>query len=387
MPTSDTKIQDAFRKVYGGMIDDRPPAPEWEEISTPTIRTTTVGGPNRRAGWLAAGAAAALVLVVMGGTLWLLGRGSGETGVGPGTESPTTTLPAAVARMTVVFAPGEITETEWDAFILVLQHFPSATGYFFADQPTAHEQALSLFTDDAAALDVLQEYPDIASSYAQVDFAVADDAFAFQEEVTSLEFVVTAVGSNGPRLGRGYGTSPDLSIGDDNVRARFWQYAYRSNLPPQLAQDPEGTATTTVQYSTDAQSTVFSGHIVAGDLPEGFSLADESGLHTEGDGLETSLNTYTRGNGPDDEEWAIIRVRWLPGLTLDVDEWVAARPDTAQATTVRGIPAALEMASSDDSKNLRFPTRGGVVLISGTGAVTIDDLELVAENIRFLEDG
>lgn len=250
MPTSDTKIQDAFRRVYGRMIDDCPPAPEWEDISTPTL--SAARAKQRRAGWLVAAGTAILMSVAVGGVVWLVGPRDGGVGVGPGTESPTTTLPAAVARMTVVFRPGELSEPEWDAFITVVGHYPSATGYFFADQATAREQAASLFADDVNALRVLGEYPDIATGYAQVDFAMADDAFAFQEQVTSLSFVVTAIGPNGPRLGRGYDTSPELSLGDDGVRAEFWQYAYRLDLPPEIqVQEAETTVTTTAISTTE----------------------------------------------------------------------------------------------------------------------------------------
>ena len=137
--------------------------------------------------------------------------------------------------------------------------------------------------------------------------------------------------------------------------------------------------------SAAPEEAIFRGQIVAKDLPSGFYLAEERGLAFDGE-LESARSVYVRGSDPDDEDWAIIRVRWLPGLSLDVDSWVAERGN-AEPTTVLGIAAVAEIAdpsSPDDGvKVLRFATRGGVVLLTANGPVTIGDLKVVAEGLEF----
>lgn len=127
---------------------------------------------------------------------------------------------------------------------------------------------------------------------------------------------------------------------------------------------------------------------VASKLPAGFYLVEELQLSGPEGAPESSKTVFLRGTDPDeDEDWAIIRVRWFPGLALDVDSWTLER-DHAEATTVRGLSASAEIAnpaSPDDGvKVLRFAMNGGVVLVTGNGPITIDDLKVVAEGLEFV---
>jgi hypothetical protein len=183
-------------------------------------------------GWALSTAAAAVVLLLAVGGLisWSGLVGGANSGSSDG-DSSATALPVAVARMTAMFRPGDLTDAEWDDFSSLVGRYDSAIGYLPVDQTTAHQQAVALFADDANARAVLNNYPDIASAYAQVDFAKTEDAYAFQEAAGSADYIVAIMGANGPRLARGYATSPELPISDDDARGAFWAYAYQSNLP------------------------------------------------------------------------------------------------------------------------------------------------------------
>lgn len=233
MPTSDTHITDEFRRVYGQMVDDSPFPPEWEDLWAAGLHSQPAA--TRHPGWVAV-VAAAVVVVAIGGMAILAGSPPSNQETVTGADGPTTTLTTPVARMTVVFTPGELSDAEWESFISVLRNYPSSVGYVPVDEATARQQAGEFFADDPDALDALDEYPHIASGYAHVDFADRDEAFAFQEEVTRLDFVVTAVGANGPHLGRGYVVLPDLRT--DDLRGDFWQYAYSSGRSPQTTLAP-----------------------------------------------------------------------------------------------------------------------------------------------------
>lgn len=229
MPTSEKQITDEFRRVYGQMVDDRPFAPEWEDLWAEGLHFKPA--TRRHPGWMAAVAAAVVTLVAIGGVAILAGNPPSSQEAVSGADSPTTTLTTPVARMTVIFTPGGPSDTEWESFISVLRNYSSSVGYVPVDEETARQQALDFFADDPDALDALNEYPHIASGYAHVDFAERDEAFAFQEEVSRLDFVVAAVGENGPHLGRGYVPLADLDT--DDLRGSFWQYAYSSGASPQ----------------------------------------------------------------------------------------------------------------------------------------------------------
>lgn len=229
MPTSDTQVTDEFRRVYGQMVDDSPFAPEWEDLWAEGLHPQPA--TRRHPGWMAAVAAAVVTLVAIGGVAILAGNPPSNQEAVTGADSPTTTLTTRMARMTVIFTPGGPSDAEWESFTSVLRNYSSSVGYVPVDEETARQQAGGLFADDPDALDALNEYPQIASAYAQVDFADRDEAFAFQEDVTRLDFVVAAVGENGPRLGRGYIPLADLDT--DDLRGSFWQYAYSSGASPQ----------------------------------------------------------------------------------------------------------------------------------------------------------
>ncbi len=237
MPTSDTEIRDAARHVFEMMVDDSPLSPEWGELPVPPLRTTNARrSPSRL---FAAMAAAVVVLVAVGGALWLVRASSPSVGPGPIAEAP---APVA-ARVTVVFTPGELTDAQLDVFGDVVANYESATSGEFIDEATAHKQALDHAAGDPDTLTVLDQRPDMAASYTQVGFADRDEAPAFQEQIGELDFVVAAIGSNGPHLGRGYGDLPAMSQDQDNLRSAIWQFLYNLDLPEQLHSNEPETST------------------------------------------------------------------------------------------------------------------------------------------------
>ncbi len=236
MPTSDTEIRDVVRHVFEKMVDDSPLSPEWAELAVPTPRS--VNERRSPSGLFAAMAAAVLVLVAVGGALWLVRTSSSTVGPGPIAESPA----PMVARVTVVFSPGELTDAQLDEFGDVVANYGPATGVEFFDEATAHKQARDHAAGDRDTLAVLDQRPDVAASYAQVAFTDRDEAPVFQEQVGGLDFVVVAVGSNGPRLGGGYGDLPAMSVEQDDVRGAVWQFFYNLDLPEQIRSNESETS-------------------------------------------------------------------------------------------------------------------------------------------------
>lgn len=70
-----------------------------------------------------------------------------------------------------MFRPGTLSEAEWKEFASPVGQYDKAIGYVAIDHATAYEPAFALFADDPRALAILEDYPDIASGYAPVDFA------------------------------------------------------------------------------------------------------------------------------------------------------------------------------------------------------------------------
>ncbi len=135
------------------------------------------------------------------------------------------------------------------------------------------------------------------------------------------------------------------------------------------------------------------GHLVVATLPSGFYLADQRGPDGPGGVPKSYMSVFFRGADPDDEDWAIIRVVWIPGESFDVASWVYLKSGPEEegsrsvtSTSVRGLPAVAEIAdpsSPDDGvKVLRFVDMGGIVRIVGNGPVTIEDLKAVAEGLE-----
>jgi len=249
MPTSDTQVRHVFRQVYGQMVDDTPLPPEWDELSISTLQPTRQ--KRSLSGVVVAVAAAVAVAVAVGGVAWLARGDSGRPDPGRGvtTGSETTiAVQVPVEWLTVVFRSGELTPAEWEAFVGVVDSYSTATVGESVDQSAAQRQARAHSAGDPDILAVLDEHPYAVTAFTQVGFAIRAETFAFQEEVTGLDFVVAAVGSNGPRLGGGYGDVPELTLDDDNIRAALWSYFYGLNLNDQ-AVDSGPDPTTTVDVS------------------------------------------------------------------------------------------------------------------------------------------
>jgi hypothetical protein len=304
MPTSDTQVRDAFRHIYGLMIDDSPLPPELEELSTLSLQSTT--GRKSWSGILAAAGAFVIVVAAVGGVAWFLGATTSPDDADsapPGAEAPTTTVPAALARVTVVFRPGELTDAEWDAFTGILRTYATAAGFVPIDEATARQQARAQAARDPDTLSVFDEHPYVVTGYAQVEFADREEAFAFQEEVGGLDFVVAAVGSNGPRLGGGYGSVPELSLEDDDVRSALWLYFYNLDLPDEI-RDRELDVTTTI--ARECMANPGSPLDVAGE-PDWRQYADYFPW-TDVDGCLVRIDVLAERAGPDHCGWEDSRV-------------------------------------------------------------------------------
>ncbi len=234
MPISDTELRGTVRHVYQKMVDDSPLSPEWGELPVPPLRTTNERrSPN---GLVAAMAAVVVVLVAVGGTLWIVRTSAPSVGPGPIAEAPA----RVVARVTVVFSPGEVTDAQFDVFGDVVANYGPDTDVEFIDEATADKQARDHAAGDPDTLAVLDQRPDVAASYAQVGFTDLDEAPAFQEQVGELDFVVVAIGSNGPLLGRGDSDLPAMSVEQDSIRGAVWQFLYNLDLPQQIrSNEPE----------------------------------------------------------------------------------------------------------------------------------------------------
>lgn len=225
MPTSDTQVRAAFRAAYGRMVDDCPPAADWDDLAG---RPGTTAPGRRSSSWLMAVAVAVVAMTAVAGVLVLLASHRDDGEPSAPTSPPTTTMAPVLASIAVVFEPGEITTPEWQQVNEVANRYAGLAGLAAASEDATHAFAVSVLADEPGdptmdALAVLDEYPQqIATSFAKVEFTSAEDAFSFQEAVTELDFVVAAVGTNGPRLGRGYGTPlPDDA---EAVRAELWQH-------------------------------------------------------------------------------------------------------------------------------------------------------------------
>jgi hypothetical protein len=99
--TSDAQIADAFRHIYGQMIDDNPPAPTWAQLST-TIIWRWRAFPRV---WMAAAAAAFVVVAAVGGVAWLVSGGHAPVG---GTSAMSPCAPTRSVAMTQWLVRGQV---------------------------------------------------------------------------------------------------------------------------------------------------------------------------------------------------------------------------------------------------------------------------------------
>ena len=97
------RTEDAYRAALGVMVEDTPPAPEWEDLLLPTepIRSRLATTPRR--GWAVALVAAGVIFVLVGGiAISVIAFGSNEEVI----EPPPTTMPTSIPE---VFLDGRIT--------------------------------------------------------------------------------------------------------------------------------------------------------------------------------------------------------------------------------------------------------------------------------------